>query len=109
MSTAVAIKARMTPEDLLAMPDEKSYELVGGQLVERKTGLESSWASGRLLVRLGLFCEEHGLGWVFNADNGYECFIRAGSSAGLVDPNPAPQLGLIGFCLEPELLFVELL
>ncbi len=76
MSTSVATKARITPEELLAMPDERSYELVGGQLVERKMGLESSWVGGRLLVRLGRFCEEHGLGWVFNADNGYECFAH---------------------------------
>jgi len=74
MSTSVATGARLTPEDLLAMPDEKSYELVGGRLVERKMGLESSWVGGRLLSRLDRFCEEHGLGWVFNADNGYECF-----------------------------------
>ena len=33
MSTAVATEARCTPEDLLAMPDGKSYELVDGQLV----------------------------------------------------------------------------
>jgi Uma2 family endonuclease len=74
MSTAVTTTVRLTPEDLLAMPDEKSYELVGGQLVERKMGLESSWVGGRLLARLDRFCEEHGLGWVFNADNGYDCF-----------------------------------
>ena len=46
MSTAVETKTRYTPEDLLAMPDGKSYELVGGQLMERKTGIESSWVGG---------------------------------------------------------------
>jgi hypothetical protein len=35
MSTAVATQTQYTPEDLLAMPDGQSYELVGGQLVER--------------------------------------------------------------------------
>ena len=34
MSTAVATKSHHTPEDLLAMPDGKSYELVRGQLEE---------------------------------------------------------------------------
>jgi hypothetical protein len=58
MSPAVATKTRYTPEDLLAMPDGKSYELVGGQLVERKTGVESSWVAGRLHSRLDRFCEE---------------------------------------------------
>ena len=70
MSTLIATQARITPEDLLAMPDEKNYELVHGQLVERNLGLESSWVSGRLLARLDRFCEEHAQGWVFNAENG---------------------------------------
>jgi len=34
MSTAIATEARYTPEDLLAMPDGKRYELVDGRLVE---------------------------------------------------------------------------
>jgi Uma2 family endonuclease len=74
MSTAVATKTRYTPEDLLAMPDGKSYELVDGQLVERNMGAESSWVGGRLHSRLDRFCEEHGLGWALPADNGFECF-----------------------------------
>ncbi len=41
MSTATA--TRYTPQDLLALPDGKRYELVDGRLVERKTGAESSW------------------------------------------------------------------
>jgi hypothetical protein len=36
MSTAVATSAEYTPEDFLALPDEKSFDLVDGQLVERK-------------------------------------------------------------------------
>jgi Uma2 family endonuclease len=76
MSTAVETKTQYTPEDLLAMPDGKSYELVGGQLVERNMGAESSWIGGRLLLRLGRFCEEHEVGWPFPADNGYQCFAH---------------------------------
>ena len=74
MSTAVATKTHYTPEDLLAMPDGKSYELAGGLLVERNMGLESSWVGGRLLSRLDRFCEEHEVGWAFPADDGYQCF-----------------------------------
>jgi Uma2 family endonuclease len=74
MSTAVATKTHYTPEDLLAMPDGKSYELVGGQLEERQMGIESSWVAGRILVRLGQFSEEHKLGWALPADSGYQCF-----------------------------------
>jgi Uma2 family endonuclease len=75
MSTAVATEPRRyTPEDLLAMPDGKKYELVNGQLVERHTGAESSWVGGQLHLRLGLFSREHDLGIVWPADNGYQCF-----------------------------------
>ena len=63
-----------TPEDLLAMPDGKRFELVGGQLVERKTGLESSWVGGQIHSRLDGHSKEHSLGWVLPADNGYQCF-----------------------------------
>ena len=73
----VATQTQYTPEDLLAMPDGKSYELVGGQLVERNMGAESSWIGGCLLSRLNRFCEEHEVGWAFPADNGYECFAHA--------------------------------
>jgi Uma2 family endonuclease len=60
MSTAVATQARRyTPEDLLAMPDGKSYELVDGRLVERSMGAESSEVGGNLYSRLHLFCREH--------------------------------------------------
>jgi len=74
MSTAVATKTHNTPEELLAMPDGKSYELVGGQLEERNMGVESSWVGSRILVRLGQFSEEHKLGWALQADTGYQCF-----------------------------------
>jgi Uma2 family endonuclease len=74
MSTAVATKAHYTPEDLLAMPDGKSYELVRGQLVERNMGAESSRVGGRLYSRLDRFCDEHNMGIAWPADNGYQCF-----------------------------------
>jgi Uma2 family endonuclease len=78
MSTAVATEARRyTPEDLLAMPDEKSYELVDGRLVERNMRAESSEVGGNLHARLHLFCRDHDLGKVWPADNGFQCFPHA--------------------------------
>jgi Uma2 family endonuclease len=78
MSTAVATEARRyTPEDLLAMPDGKSYELVDGRLVERKMGAESSEIGGNLYFLLRMFCRGHDLGIVWPADNGFQCFPHA--------------------------------
>ena len=37
-----------TPEDLLAMPDRKKYELVDGHLVERHMSVLSNWVGGQL-------------------------------------------------------------
>ena len=46
--SAIATKTTYTPEELLAMPDEKNYELVDGRLVERNVSTLSSWVGGRL-------------------------------------------------------------
>jgi len=79
MSVAIATenKTRYTPEDLLAMPNGKDYELVNGRLVERNMGAESSWIGGCIYLRLSIFCNEQRLGWVWPADNGYQCFPHA--------------------------------
>ncbi len=82
MSTAVATETetetrtdvRYTPDDLLNMSDSKDYELVGGRLVERHMGAESSRIGTRLCTRLDRFCDENDLGIVWGADNGYQCF-----------------------------------
>lgn len=74
MSTAVAIKPRYTPDDLLAMPNSEGYELVRGQLVGKNIGVQSSWVGGRLFARLERFCNEHEIGWPLPADTGYQCF-----------------------------------
>ena len=65
---------RVTPEELLAMPDSVRYELVDGQLVERNMGTESSWIGGELLGFVRDFIREHRLGWVLPADASYKCF-----------------------------------
>jgi len=79
MSVAATTESKIlyTPEDLLAMPNGKNYELVDGRLAERNLGAESSWIGGRIFLRLSLFCDEHQLGYVWPADNGYQCFAHA--------------------------------
>lgn len=63
-----------TPEDLLHMPDGKSFELVNGQLVEKNMGFESSFIGGQLFLFLANYCYSKGLGWVLPADTSYQCF-----------------------------------
>jgi Uma2 family endonuclease len=71
---AVAEKLTTTPDELLAMPDEKDFELVDGQRVERNVGSMSSWVGGRLYRLLSEYRDTHALGLVWPADNGFRCF-----------------------------------
>lgn len=72
MSTVEA--TRLTAEDLLAMPNERDYELVDGQLRERNMGMESSWVAGQILHLLKVLAQGSGLGWVFGEGTGFQCF-----------------------------------
>jgi Uma2 family endonuclease len=72
--SAVAPPTRVTPADLLRMPDRKRYELVNGQLVERKMSLWSSYVGGEIHALLRNFCRPKGLGWVLPEGTGYQCF-----------------------------------
>ena len=74
--SATAVRPQYTPEDLLSMPDGERYELVNGNLVERDMGAESSWIGGETYRLLANFVREHGLGWVFNPECGYQCFLH---------------------------------
>jgi Uma2 family endonuclease len=65
-------KHDLTPDDLLAMPDGNNYELVDGELVERKMGWYSGWVGGRLFRFLAAFAEDNGVGWVTTADSSYQ-------------------------------------
>jgi Uma2 family endonuclease len=76
MST-VAVKTGYTPQDLLARSDEKKYELIDGQLVERHISALSSWVGGEVLFRVRLFHLDHPIGMVWPADNGFQCFDDA--------------------------------
>ncbi len=71
---AVAEKPKLSPEDLLVLPDEKNYELIDGELAERNASYYSSLVGSRINRRLGGFVEDHDLGWVAAADAGFQCF-----------------------------------
>ena len=71
-----------TPEDLLAMPDRKRYELVDGHLVERHMSVLSNWVAGRLYRLIDVFVDEHHFGWTWCAAQGYVCFRIPPASSG---------------------------
>ncbi len=64
----------ITPDDLLAMPNEVDYELVNGELVERHLGAESSWIAGNLFGLITLYYQGRIPGHLFIADCGYQCY-----------------------------------
>lgn len=73
----LATPPHYTPDDLLRMPDSKSYELVDGHLVERHMGMESSESNGNLIFKLKEHCTPRRLGRIFEAEAGYQCFPDA--------------------------------
>ena len=67
----------ITPEDLLSLPDGKSYELVDSRLVERQMGLESSKIALRIAFLIAQFIQDRKLGDLFGSDASYQCFPQA--------------------------------
>lgn len=67
-------RTRLTPEDLLAMPDAGRFELIDGDLVERKMSALSSLIAAEICFFLISHCKERGLGWVLDSEVGYKCF-----------------------------------
>lgn len=76
MTTTIA-KTRFTPDDLLNLPDAVNYELIDGNLVERKMGTESSVIAATIITILNMFIRGKRRGFVAGADCGYQCFPDA--------------------------------
>jgi Uma2 family endonuclease len=70
MATDLATQVT-TPEQLAAMPNDKDFELVEGQLVERKMGNKSNWIATRLATLMMVHVDQLALGWVFTSEAGY--------------------------------------
>ena len=99
-----------TPEDLLHLSEEKSYELVDGVLKERYVSRLSSWVSGEILGILRDYCRRTKLGRVFSAEAMYQCFpnrprsIRKPDASLILNANmPADGLGNGNFFVRPDL------
>jgi Uma2 family endonuclease len=110
MSIAVAPQI-ITPEDLLAMPDGKSYELVGGQLLERHADALSSWVGGNIFAKLSQHNRQDQFGMAWPACLGYRCFphdrhqVRR-PNASLIRNHrlPADLLSLEWITIAPDLI-----
>lgn len=71
----------ISADDLLALSNEKDYELVNGQLVEHHRGFESSHIAGQLFGFLFLFFNQKGrLGWIQIAECGYLLPLPGGNT-----------------------------
>lgn len=76
MSTA-EIQKQYTPADLLTLPDADHYELVDGQLVEKKLSFWASYVANNLSCRLTIFSNANQSGWVVSEGASYQCFPDA--------------------------------
>jgi Uma2 family endonuclease len=74
MSTTLEPQTRVTPDELLALPDSDHYELVDGDLVERPMSAISSLVGMTIGRKLGEHCDPLNLAWIFGADQGFRCF-----------------------------------
>jgi Uma2 family endonuclease len=61
----------LTPDDLLALSDEKRFELVEGRLVERNMGNLASSVGANITIVLGAYVKANHLGEVFNSEAGF--------------------------------------
>lgn len=100
----------VTPEELLRMPDGKAYELRRGELVERTMSALTSRAAVRLSRFLDEFVDSRDLGWVFDSENGYQCFPRDPGAVRRPDVSfvaksrlPADEIGRGWLKLAPDL------
>jgi Uma2 family endonuclease len=77
LTSAVTEKTACTPEQLLTMPDGDRFELVDGQLVERKMSKWSSYVAGNIYQQLKNYVDDHNIGWVYPEGTSYQCFPGA--------------------------------
>jgi Uma2 family endonuclease len=68
------VKTEVTPEELLAMPDGKHYELINGVPVERKLSVLAARVEMTLGRMLDSHCVQYNVGWVVGSSCGYRCF-----------------------------------
>jgi len=76
--TTVAAQKRVTPEELLQLPERNGLELVDGQLVEKPVSKESSRVAAKIIYLLSAQAVRTGEAEVYGPDLGYQCFPETG-------------------------------
>ena len=96
---------RITPDELLRLPDSNTMELVDGRIVEKQVSLESSDVELEVGSRFREYLRSNPVARAFPASLGYHCFqslprdrdrvrkpdctvVRAERLAALPEPNP---------------------
>lgn len=74
MMTALASLPKITPEDLLRLPDGEAYELIDGQLRKKDVSYLSSTLAMEIAISLGGFVRQHKLGRLSGSDSSFQCF-----------------------------------
>jgi len=103
------VTLRMTIEEFDQLPDRTQYELVHGELVERRMGTESDWIGATIAYILETFNRRTGLGYVFGeADYALDPsdrhhFRRPDASFVLASRFPDGKLPLTRARLAPDL------
>lgn len=67
------LKTRYTADELLSLPNGDRYELVDGQLVEKRMGWEACHVAGTLYFLLRSFLDKHNIGWPM-IEGTFQCF-----------------------------------
>lgn len=75
LTESVSRKSRVSVAEFLALPNEKDFELVNGQLVEHRMGFESSFVAGQLFGFLFVYLQAHRTGWLQSSDCGYTLLL----------------------------------
>lgn len=109
----VASTRQITPEEFLAMPDSKDFELVCGELVERNMG----WNSAAVGLRIGQlvmnYLDTHPIGKASGSDAGYQCYphdplkVRKPDVSVILNERLPPDDELEGWSRVPPNLAVE--
>ncbi|MCC6419065.1 MAG: Uma2 family endonuclease [Gemmataceae bacterium] len=77
MNPVASLDAPPTSPEVCPPDEDKRYELVDGQWVERKMGIKSSRIGAILIRHLDVYAEAQQAGFVMGADGGYKIFPHA--------------------------------